>query len=77
MEAVLRERIHHRTLEDKHVSAETAVSWIKDGMTVELSGFAGAGSAKIVPLVLVEKAKKSYLKLMYIQGHHLALKYFI
>lgn len=51
-------RIRYATLQDKVVSAEEAASWINDGSLVGMSGFTRAGDAKIVPLALVERAKK-------------------
>ena len=57
MDTVLNARIRYNGLEDKIVSAETAASWIKDGMTLGMSGFTRAGDAKTIPLALVEKAK--------------------
>ena len=57
MDTTLNARIRHSGLEGKVVSAETAASWIKDGMIVGMSGFTRAGDAKTVPLALVEKAK--------------------
>ena len=58
MDTVLNARIRYNGLENKVVSAETAASWIKDGMTLGMSGFTRAGDAKTIPLALVEKAKK-------------------
>lgn len=57
MDTVLNDRIRYQGLEEKVVSAETAASWIKDGMVLGMSGFTRAGDAKTVPLALVEKAK--------------------
>ncbi|WP_374058335.1 acetyl-CoA hydrolase/transferase family protein [Bacillus aquiflavi] len=54
--------IRHHGLKDKIVSAEEAASWIKDGMTLGLSGFTRAGDAKAVPMALVEKSKHDPLK---------------
>lgn len=44
------------------MTAETAASWIHDGMTLGLSGFTRAGDAKAVPMALIEKAKQQPLK---------------
>lgn len=57
MDTLLSARIRCNALEDKVVSAETAASWIKDGMSLGMSGFTRAGDAKTIPLALVEKAK--------------------
>ena len=51
-------KIRCTSLQNKIVTAEEAASWIKDGMLLGMSGFALAGDAKVVPLALVEKAKK-------------------
>ncbi|MEK5176515.1 acetyl-CoA hydrolase/transferase family protein [Heyndrickxia sp. FSL W8-0496] len=45
------------------VSAQEAASWIKDGMTLGLSGFTRAGDAKAVPTALIERAKNEAIKL--------------
>ncbi|MFB4163227.1 acetyl-CoA hydrolase/transferase family protein [Alteribacillus sp. JSM 102045] len=54
--------LRDQRLQDRVVTDETAASWIKDGMTLGLSGFTRAGDAKAVPSALVEKAKKEQLK---------------
>jgi succinyl-CoA:acetate CoA-transferase len=56
------ELIGNPRLRDRIVTAETAASWIKDGMTLGLSGFTRAGDAKAVPFALIEKAKQQHLK---------------
>ncbi|WP_318506000.1 acetyl-CoA hydrolase/transferase family protein [Bacillus sp. T3] len=50
-------RIKDVRLHDKVVTAEEAASWIKDGMTLGLSGFTKSGDAKAVPLALVKRAE--------------------
>ncbi len=50
-------RIRNHRLQDRVVSAQEAASWIKDGMTLGLSGFTRAGDAKAVPFALAERAK--------------------
>lgn len=52
------ERIRDSRLLDRVVTPEEAASWIKDGMTLGLSGFTRAGDVKAVPFALVERAKK-------------------
>ncbi|HLT56100.1 MAG TPA: acetyl-CoA hydrolase/transferase family protein [Bacillota bacterium] len=52
------ERIQAPALRDRVVTAEAAASWIKDGMTLGLSGFTRAGDAKAVPTALVKRAEK-------------------
>lgn len=59
----LKGKIRFYGLENRIVSAEEAASWVKDGMTLGLSGFTRAGDAKAVPLALVEKGKKERMKL--------------
>lgn len=51
-------RIRDSRLLDRVVTPEEAASWIKDGMTLGLSGFTRAGDVKAVPFALVERAKK-------------------
>jgi Acetyl-CoA hydrolase len=51
-------RIRLAALHDKVMSAEQAASFIKNDMTVGMSGFTRAGEAKAVPQALVEQAKK-------------------
>ncbi len=61
MENVL-DRIRNQRLQERVVSAEEAASWIKNGMTLGLSGFTRAGDAKAVPIALAERAKIEKLK---------------
>lgn len=56
-------RLHARI-----TTAEEAASWIKDGMTVGLSGFTRAGEPKAVPFALANRAKREPLKLNIITG---------
>ena len=53
------DRIGSEALREKIVSAEEASLLIKDGMAIGLSGFAGAGDAKAVPLALAERVQQS------------------
>lgn len=53
----LQQVLRHNDLKERIVDSETAAGWIKDGMTVGLSGFTRAGDVKAVPGALVEKAK--------------------
>jgi succinyl-CoA:acetate CoA-transferase len=55
-------RVRDVRLHDRIVSAEEAASWIKDGMTLGLSGFTKSGDAKAVPYALVERAKTEKFK---------------
>ena len=52
------ERIRNSNLHDKVMPAEQASQFIKDGMTVGMSGFTRAGEAKAVPRALIEQVKK-------------------
>jgi succinyl-CoA:acetate CoA-transferase len=61
-------RIRLACLHDKIMSAADAALLIKDGMTVGISGFGGAGDAKAVPLALAEQAKHTPLKIKLITG---------
>jgi len=56
------DRIRLASLHDKVISAKQAAEFIKDGMTVGMSGFTRAGEAKAVPLALVEQAHANPLK---------------
>ena len=62
MEEKLAKKLRHEQLRSKVVTAEEATSWIKDGMVLGMSGFTRAGDVKVVPLALVEKAKKRIFK---------------
>ncbi len=55
-------RIRTEALHDRIVSAEEAASWIKDGMTLGLSGFTRAGEVKAVPYALVDRAQNENFK---------------
>lgn len=61
-------RIKASQLKDRVVSAEEAASWIKDGMTLGLSGFTRAGDAKAIPYALVERAKTEQFKVNVFSG---------
>ena len=50
------DRIRLNSLLEKVVSAEEAARFIKNGMTIGMSGFTRAGEAKAVPLALAEAA---------------------
>ncbi len=51
------DRIEDVRLHDRVVTAEEAASWIKDGMTLGLSGFTRAGDVKAVPTALVKRVE--------------------
>ncbi|MCS0497036.1 acetyl-CoA hydrolase/transferase family protein [Ancylobacter sp. MQZ15Z-1] len=63
-----RDRIRLPALLDKVVSAEAAAAYIRDGMTVGMSGFTRAGEAKAVPMALAERAKTEPMKITLITG---------
>lgn len=44
------DRIRAPLLRERVTSAAAAAEWIRDGMTVGMSGFTRAGDAKAVPL---------------------------
>ena len=62
------DRIQDSRLHDRVTSAEEAASWIKDGMTLGLSGFTRAGDVKAVPMALVERAKQEDFKVNVFTG---------
>ncbi len=61
-------RIRNKQLWDKVVSAEEAASWIKDGDTIGISGFAIGGTAKAVPRALAKRAEKEEFKINFYTG---------
>ena len=62
------ERIRLKSLLDKVVSAEEAALFIKNGMTIGMSGFTRSGEAKAVPLALAERAAHEELKITLMTG---------
>jgi succinyl-CoA:acetate CoA-transferase len=62
------ERIRMPALRNKITNATLAAQWIRDGMTVGMSGFTRAGDAKVVPLALAERARQEQLKITLITG---------
>ncbi|MEK3856078.1 acetyl-CoA hydrolase/transferase family protein [Cytobacillus sp. FSL H8-0458] len=56
------ERIRDSRLHDRVVTPEEAASWIKDGMTLGLSGFTRAGDVKAVPFALADRARHESFK---------------
>jgi succinyl-CoA:acetate CoA-transferase len=62
------DRIRLPLLTERVTSAAEAAKWIKDGMTIGMSGFTRAGDAKAVPLALAERAHKEPLKITLITG---------
>ncbi len=68
MQANYEQRIRLPALREKITSAATAALWIKNGMTVGMSGFTRAGDAKVVPLALAERARLEPLKITLLTG---------
>lgn len=62
------DRIRHSSLYSKIMSAEQASEFIKDGMTVGMSGFTRAGEAKAVPMALAKRVKEHPLKINLMTG---------
>jgi len=62
------DRIRLKSLLGKVMTAEEAALFIKDGMTVGMSGFTTAGEAKTVPLALAERAAHEELKITLMTG---------
>ncbi|TWT27359.1 acetyl-CoA hydrolase/transferase family protein [Planomicrobium sp. CPCC 101110] len=61
-------RIQAIQLQDRIIEAETAASWIQDGMTLGLSGFTRAGDAKAIPYALVQRAELESFKVNVFTG---------
>ncbi|MBM7632077.1 acetyl-CoA hydrolase/transferase family protein [Geomicrobium sediminis] len=62
------DKLRNPHLSEKIVTDQIAASWIKDGMTLGLSGFTRAGDAKAVPTALVERAKAEPMKVNVFTG---------
>jgi succinyl-CoA:acetate CoA-transferase len=62
------DRIRCERLRGRVTSAQSAASWIKDGMTVGMSGFTRAGDVKLVPAALAERARQEPLKITLLTG---------
>ncbi|SBS32475.1 Succinyl-CoA:coenzyme A transferase [Marinomonas aquimarina] len=62
------ERIRNSSLHEKVMSAAQASEFIKDGMTVGMSGFTRAGEAKAVPKALAERCKQQPIKINLMTG---------
>ncbi len=56
------ERIGLASLHDKVCSAEQAATFVKDGMTVGISGFTGAGYPKALPTAIANQAKQAHAR---------------
>jgi len=62
------DRIRLSSLQSKVMSAHEAATFIRDGMTVGMSGFTRAGEAKAVPLALIDRAKDEKLQISLVTG---------
>jgi succinyl-CoA:acetate CoA-transferase len=62
------DRIRCAGLRNRVTGAAEAASWIKDGMTVGMSGFTRAGDVKLVPAALAERARREPLKITLLTG---------
>lgn len=62
------DRIRCAKLRNRVTGAAEAASWIKDGMTVGMSGFTRAGDVKLVPAALAERARHEPLKITLLTG---------
>jgi succinyl-CoA:acetate CoA-transferase len=51
-------RIKNPHLLDRVMSAEEAINYIKNGMSIGFSGFTSSGDPKVIPVTLAERAKK-------------------
>ncbi|RZA34386.1 MAG: propionyl-CoA--succinate CoA transferase, partial [Lysobacteraceae bacterium] len=67
-EHVQHDRIRLPLLRERITSADKAAEWIRDGMTVGMSGFTRAGDAKAVPLALAGRARREPLKITLMTG---------
>ncbi len=62
------ERIRHPALCDRVMSSREAARFVRDGMTVGMSGFTRAGDCKAVPAALAERAASEPLRITLITG---------
>ncbi len=63
MDTRVEKRLGLKILSERVVSAEEAAALIPNGAVVGMSGFTRAGDAKVVPMALVERAKKEEFKI--------------
>lgn len=67
-ETIMAQRCRWAPWKSKLCSAEQAAAYIKNGMTVGMSGFTRAGEAKAVPLALADMAAKEPLSITLMTG---------
>lgn len=65
---MIESRIRSKKLREKIITAEEAVEFLKDGMTIGTSGFTPAGYPKAVPLALAKKVEEEKFKLNLMTG---------
>jgi succinyl-CoA:acetate CoA-transferase len=63
-----KDRIRSPLLRERVTNAADAARWIRDGMTVGMSGFTRAGDVKVVPFALAERARHDKLKITLLTG---------
>ena len=68
MQEHFQDRIRLPQLRERITSAAEAAMWVKNGMTVGMSGFTRAGDAKVVPLAIAERARHEPLKITLMTG---------
>ena len=56
------DRVQHEGLRSKIMSAEQAASFVKNGMTLGIAGFTGAGYPKFVPTAIANIAKEAHAR---------------
>jgi succinyl-CoA:acetate CoA-transferase len=62
------DRIRCPQLRQRVTTPQQAALWIRDGMTVGMSGFTRAGDVKAVPAALAERARQEPLKITLLTG---------
>jgi succinyl-CoA:acetate CoA-transferase len=62
------DRIRCPQLRERVTTPQQAALWIRDGMTVGMSGFTRAGDVKAVPAALAERARQEPLKITLLTG---------
>lgn len=68
MKEAYQDRIRCPRLIERVTTPQEAAGWIRDGMTVGMSGFTRAGDVKVVPAALAERARHENLKISLLTG---------
>lgn len=68
MNEAYQDRIGCPLLRERITTAAEAASFIRDGMTVGMSGFTRAGDVKLVPAALAERARREPLRITLLTG---------